>query len=356
MITKKQFTLLFCVFLFAVVAFQAQPAEALPFDNEYTDQEVLAGNYMYDSYVLTTGDVLSGYFETSLDTEGLDFFICDAADLVTWDEGGSATEYESATNMHTYGFSFTAPYSDTWNVVLDNTGGSQSVTVDVAIDENGDNTPSYSSYDYYGYGEVLEDEEYLYRSFTLGEGAVVDGHFSTFFTTDGLDFFICDETNFDDWVAELSATGYSIETDMHVSTIDAYTIPTAGTWYCVFVAENEVDAVTFSYGIDIDTSTVTTTTNGGGIDMSGISVIGLFAGLLILGILCCVCRSKKKDPEVAPPSVDHYRAPPSAPTQRPTTTVREREIVRDRVLVICPYCGSKNEQGITTCQNCDAEL
>jgi hypothetical protein len=31
-------------------------------------------------------------------------------------------------------------------------------------------------------------------------------------------------------------------------------------------------------------------------------------------------------------------------------------IERETILVVCPYCGSKNEQGITTCANCDAEI
>ncbi|MCK5264566.1 MAG: zinc ribbon domain-containing protein [Candidatus Thorarchaeota archaeon] len=34
------------------------------------------------------------------------------------------------------------------------------------------------------------------------------------------------------------------------------------------------------------------------------------------------------------------------------TTIIERE----RVLVICPYCGTKNEQGITTCANCGGDI
>ena len=33
-----------------------------------------------------------------------------------------------------------------------------------------------------------------------------------------------------------------------------------------------------------------------------------------------------------------------------------RVIEHERVLVVCPYCGAKNEQGITTCKNCDAEI
>ena len=31
-------------------------------------------------------------------------------------------------------------------------------------------------------------------------------------------------------------------------------------------------------------------------------------------------------------------------------------IERETILVVCPYCGAKNEQGITTCANCDAEI
>jgi hypothetical protein len=34
---------------------------------------------------------------------------------------------------------------------------------------------------------------------------------------------------------------------------------------------------------------------------------------------------------------------------------RER-IVKERVLVICPYCGTKNDQGIIKCRKCGAEV
>jgi len=35
---------------------------------------------------------------------------------------------------------------------------------------------------------------------------------------------------------------------------------------------------------------------------------------------------------------------------------RVKVIEREKILVVCPYCGAKNEQGITTCKNCDAEI
>lgn len=31
-------------------------------------------------------------------------------------------------------------------------------------------------------------------------------------------------------------------------------------------------------------------------------------------------------------------------------------IETETILVVCPYCGAKNEQGITTCSNCGAEI
>ena len=134
---------------------------------------------------------------------------------------------------------------------------------------------------------------------------------------------------------------------MHLATIDSFTVPSAGLWYIVFYNNGQTDTITYSYGIQIDNTNAVT-----GIGLAGLNIVGLIAGLLILLILCCVCRSRQKASSQPPtqPTYDHYVAPPS------TTTIREREIVRDRVLVICPYCGTKNEQGIIECSNCDAKL
>jgi len=48
------------------------------------------------------------------------------------------------------------------------------------------------------------------------------------------------------------------------------------------------------------------------------------------------------------------RSAPSTTTYSAPTTTREREIVK--ILVICPFCGAKTEQGISKCQNCKADL
>jgi len=31
-------------------------------------------------------------------------------------------------------------------------------------------------------------------------------------------------------------------------------------------------------------------------------------------------------------------------------------VEHETVLVVCPYCGAKNEQGFTSCTNCNAEI
>lgn len=46
--------------------------------------------------------------------------------------------------------------------------------------------------------------------------------------------------------------------------------------------------------------------------------------------------------------------PAAMPSGAPSTTTKEREIVK--VLVVCPFCGAKNEQGTPKCHNCSASL
>jgi ribosomal protein L40E len=36
--------------------------------------------------------------------------------------------------------------------------------------------------------------------------------------------------------------------------------------------------------------------------------------------------------------------------------VIQTQTVVEKVLVICPFCGAKNEQGMTTCKNCGARI
>ncbi|MFW9848515.1 MAG: hypothetical protein ACFFF4_05210 [Candidatus Thorarchaeota archaeon] len=52
------------------------------------------------------------------------------------------------------------------------------------------------------------------------------------------------------------------------------------------------------------------------------------------------------------------RTPSSGPT--PIATKEETKVVERTVekivLVVCPYCGAKNEQGMTKCQSCQGDI
>ena len=45
-----------------------------------------------------------------------------------------------------------------------------------------------------------------------------------------------------------------------------------------------------------------------------------------------------------------------APREETLSEPSKERIITERVLVICSYCGSKTEQGITKCQKCGADL
>jgi hypothetical protein len=78
-------------------------------------------------------------------------------------------------------------------------------------------------------------------------------------------------------------------------------------------------------------------------NMGSLSFVLFIVGLVAMsvGFILLIAGRKKKDslPEPFEDSLDP----------------RER-IVTERVLVICPYCGTKNDQGIIKCRKCGAEM
>lgn len=325
---KFQLFLLCVLLVIPLISYKTGQATALPFDNEYTNQSVAIDAHLYLDLDLTAGDVLSGYFETHEDTQGLDFFICDEEQYLLWDGGESATVYQNKENMHVDSWSLTIPYSDTWYLVFYN-DDSESITFDTGIDIDGDNSPYYDpgDYDYTVFREVLEPDEWWYLTGNLAAGSVISGHFSTFFTLDGVDFFICDEANYDIWESGGTADVYGLREDYHQSTIADFTIPTSGVWYLVWSAVGETDTVSISYGIEIDTSGATgptelTTPDG---DFT-ILIIGGAAAAVVLVVVCVVCsRSKKGGPTPDAPTTRVGLGPSPG---RPIIGASQKDIVK----------------------------
>ena len=248
---KLKFILLAAILVLSVISVSAEPGEALPFDYDDTNLDLTTNMWYYEYEAVTIGDVISGYFETADTTQGVvSFFICDQANYNIWDSGGTADVYNLESNMHTLSWSFAALSNDTWYVVASNYGGTQTITIDVGVDFGTDNTPRYSSstYDYTAYGEVLETDEWWHVWGDYDAGTEFSGHFSTFFDTDGVDFFICDDANWDIWEDGGTATVYGLKEGYHQANIDSFTAPTTDTWHFIFSALDQTDTVTISIG------------------------------------------------------------------------------------------------------------
>lgn len=320
---KLQFILLCALILMPLVSYKTGHATALPFDGEYTDEVVEVDDWLFLDLDLTSGDEVSGYFETSDEGQGLDFFIANSTGYSSWSTGGSADVYEQGNNMHGYYWSLAVPYTDTWYLVFYN-DDTETITFDAGVDINDDNTPYYaaSSYDYTVYGEILENDEYLTLSGNMDAGTVVSGHFSTFFSTDGVDFFICDEDNFDIWYDGGTADVYGLRENYHQSSIASFTIPTSGVWYLVWSAIGQDDTVTVSYGVDVDTSGATPI---GPLDDTTVLIIVGAAAVVILIVVCVVC-SRKKSGVTPGPTIT--RVGPSPGTGRQVIGASQKDIVK----------------------------
>ena len=72
-------------------------------------------------------------------------------------------------------------------------------------------------------------------------------------------------------------------------------------------------------------------------DFSFIVLVAAAAGIILLAMLFITALDIGDDPI-------------------PTVTGDTRVVERERVLVVCPYCGTNNDQGISKCTNCDGEL
>jgi len=90
----------------------------------------------------------------------------------------------------------------------------------------------------------------------------------------------------------------------------------------------------------------------------------VMTGMIFFGIIMMANSSKNKTKSTTPiqvqrreirtASVQHTVIPVSS-SQMTHGYTTGREVIT-RVLVVCPYCGAKNEQGILKCQNCSAEI
>jgi hypothetical protein len=74
-------------------------------------------------------------------------------------------------------------------------------------------------------------------------------------------------------------------------------------------------------------------------------------GFAVLIILYCCCRCCRRKPKVVKEVREVHTIERISSPER----IVEHKIV-ERVLVVCPFCGHKNQQGLTKCQECGADI
>jgi hypothetical protein len=85
---------------------------------------------------------------------------------------------------------------------------------------------------------------------------------------------------------------------------------------------------------------------------AGEVIIGIIMALFGFKLLATDQREKKGKKE----SKEEVAAPEITKLRDVKTTPEEKSDYRPMVLVICPYCTTKVEQGITICTGCGAKL
>ena len=83
-------------------------------------------------------------------------------------------------------------------------------------------------------------------------------------------------------------------------------------------------------------------------EIIGYTVLGIIMiALCIIGVIWVVMKiSRKREKTVIV----------SSPQQKPSQQVMQTEIVKTKVLIVCPYCGAKVPEGTLKCPNCGAPL
>jgi len=296
----------------------------------------------YITWNLNRNDGIYGDFQVTIPSSGADqvthFFICDQDNYDLWESGESASVYHVQENVGSYSFHFRIPYDDTWYFVFKNYAifTSKTINFDIykdltppSIDMNLDPGATYS-----GVKEItasISEAQFDISDVRLYiDGSLVDTESDSSFS-------------------------YSWDTSHYTNGAHTIRITTSDN---VGNSGNEEITVLVSNAVPGLSGPTNTGYTGGGDDGGGnllfsspimlASLLGIVGLIVVVGIV-----GRSRGGSTTLPGVGDLETATSAQTT--SAPVKER-IVSERFLVICPFCGAKNEQGTSSCQSCGAKL
>jgi len=330
----KKTILLFVIIVLSFLSAQVQATPFIPAEDHHQLFEFNVGSFSYH-YVYGTNTEGTGEYGTfTAHYDDITFFIVDQENFDKYEDGQAYTRYEVHQNVVTDDYEFRYPHTDTWYRVFDNKDSLWAK--DVTFNLYTDLTPPTVTINldtgatYGGIKEITataSEITFLVWKLSLqyysGSSWIA---VKTEYYTESISYN-WDTKDFDNddirWrvVAEDTVNNEAIKEV--IVTVYNYVAPTTTT-------------TTTSATTSTTTSTTTTSPGGAPLDTpTDFTSLLLLIGVIGIVLSAGVYASKRsKSGEVAIPSIN-----PDA-----------------KVLVICPFCGSKNEQGITICSKCNAEL
>lgn len=312
----------------------------VPADDYHSNHNFVVGilGSQYVSWNVQQGDGVYGDFQVTNPSSGgdqaIDFFICDSSNYALWSSGQQASVYQLQQDVASYSFHFRIPYDDTWYFVFQNHAWltSKTINFDLYMDQT---PPSINM--------------------NLDAGATYSGIKEITATISEAQFSISSVSLYIDGNLVHSESDSSFSYSWNTATYSngAHTIR--------MVAKDNVgnsgyeDITVTVYNAAAATSSQTTGSgnNGGGTTSSDTMppVLPMAFGLIMLiAVVGIVGLSRGRGKASSAASYGSGGTGPGSPT------VKEREVVSERFMVICPFCGSKNEQGTSKCQVCGARL
>ncbi|TFF89396.1 MAG: hypothetical protein EU549_00735, partial [Promethearchaeota archaeon] len=230
---------------------------------EKSGSETLSGGQIYAwiFYDLSAGTTAYMWAQTDGPTKGITVFACDQTNYNKYVAGQPATVYILHEDMLYSIDHFTIPETKDWYFVFSNRDHIVSTSFDYFIDLGGNDIPYYPGHDWDTYCETLDPGEWFYVSNDYNAGDTIEGYFKNWINSDEIDFFICDQANYDIWSGGGTATVYNLKENYVSASWGSFVIPTGGTWYCVYNANDSPDSVTFSAYMDTGTINSITVTN-----------------------------------------------------------------------------------------------
>lgn len=321
---------LFAILVLSFLSAQVQASSFIPAADTLQEFDFNVGPYSYHSVYGSKTEGTGEYGTFTAHYDDITFFIVDQENYDKYVAGQAYSRYEIHANVVTEDYQFRYPHTDTWYRVFDNKDSI--LAKDVSLDFYIDRTPPDVTINLdtgATYGGIKE------ITATATEATFVVWKLSLQYYT-GYSWTIAKTEYYTESISYNWDTKDFDNDDIRWRVVAEDTVNNVAIKEVIVTVYNYVAPVTTSDSTTSTRSTSTTPTGGGVLAAtSDITPVILLIGIIGIVVSAGLYASKRSKPgEAIIPSIN-----PDA-----------------KVLVICPFCGSKNEQGITICSKCNAEL